>query len=545
LKSKKQAPQIRTNPYWDDSNFVDYSKLSDKQKSEMQNDPDHEFNTANTYDPNQYDDIIEKFSPTEDAPITDQNLFDIWGNFVPTFYQYEWYEHFTKRGKDGGFERNVEGTCVIHRRGGKSVGVLTTVFVPRCLTDPGLYLHIFPTLVQGRGALWTGMGRVTRDMSIPAIPYMELFPKQYWVKKNNHEMTLELSNGSIYRLGGAKGSDGTANHWRGYNPMGVVPDEYGEWDEDVVSEIFSPVLAQNGGFIFRIGTPKGENQFFRDYMYDLESEDPRNKAWLLDIEHTYYNDGTPIITREYIEQQLARGVDPEVIQQEYYCSFKAAASGSWYKHSMARIDEEERVREVPYNEAHAVDVDWDLGGSDAFVAGIRQSYGDYHRYIDCIKMESVPIGVVMDAVLAKYPKIRSHYFPHDGKMRIDMVDYFQSRIEALRKKGINNIVQVPRSKTVADGIQLTKEYLTQCLFDQEKCQELVSNLRNYKKKFNRVTNSYGDSAVHDKHSHGADMIRTGATAFKLGMFDIDNGFARATGRKRKLSRLAKFNHVVQ
>lgn len=543
MSKKNKGPEIRTNPYWDDSNFVDASKLSRAQRRAMEEDPDNELNFANTYDPNDYDEIIERYDNTDTALPDD--VFDIWGDFVPTLYQMEWYEHFNEMSEGGGYVPNKEGTCVIHRRGGKTVGVNPTVTIPRALNDPGLYLHMFPSLTQARGALWTGMGRVTRDMSVQAVSYIDMFPHHYWKKKNNHDMTLELTNGSIYRLGGVKGADGTANHWRGYNPMGVVADEYGEWQEDVVSEIFGPVLAQNGGFIFRVGTPKGENQFFRDYMYDLEHESQTNRAWLLTIDDTYYNDGSQIITPAYIAKELARGVDPEVIQQEYYCSFKAAASGSWYKHSMARVDEEERVRKVPYSEAHAVDVDWDLGGADAFVAGVRQSYGDYHRYIDCIKMESVPIGTIMDTVLAKYPKVRTHYFPHDGKMRIDMVDYFQSRIEALRKRGITNIVQVPRSKTVADGIQLTKEYLTQCLFDEDKCQELVSNLRNYKKKFNRVTGAYTDSAVHDKHSHGADMVRTGATGFKLGMFDIDNGFNRAVGRKRKLSRLAKFNHVVQ
>lgn len=536
-------PQIRTNPNWDDSNFVDYSKLSTKQRKEMVEDPDHEFNYANTYDPNDYDEIVEKYD-NKDA-VLPQNAVDVWGGFVPTFYQYEWYKHFTQVEEGGGFRRNLEGTCVIHRRGGKTTGTIPCVLLPRSLNDPGLYLHIFPTLTQGRGALWTGMGKITRDMATCAIPYLELIPKMYWVKRNNHEMTLELSNGSIYRLGGARGADGTANHWRGFNPMGVIADEYGEWNDDVVSEIFGPVLAQNGGFIFRIGTPKGENQFFRDYMYDLESENECNRAWLLSIDKTYYNDGSPIITREYIEKELARGVDPEIIQQEYYCSFKAAASGAWYKHSMSRIDEEGRIRKLSYNPNHRVEVDWDLGGSDAFVAGIRQSYDDYHRYIDCIKMESVPIGVVMDAVLAKYPGVHTHYFPHDGKMRIDMVDHFQSRIEALRKRGINNIVQVPRTKSLGDGVQVTKEYLAKCVFDVENCGELISNLRNYKKKFNKTTNSYIDAAVHDEHSHGADMVRTGATAYKLCMFAIDNGLGGGRMlRKKRLSRIAKFNYGV-
>lgn len=543
-----QTPIIRTNPNWDDSNFVDKAKLSPSQIEEL-NDPDNPMSCANIYDPRNYDEIVEKYEPDEipgglDQEALQEVLFDVWGNFVPTFYQYEWYEHFSQQLPGGGFVPNLEGTCVIHRRGGKSVGVICTVFTPRCLTDPGLYLHIFPTLTQGRGAIWSGMGRVTRDMSIPAMSYLDLFPRRYWRKKNNHDMTLEFANGSIYRLGGAKGTDGTANHWRGYNPMGIVPDEYGEWESDVVGEIFAPILAQNGGFVFRVGTPKGENQFYKDYLYDKEINLPKNKAWLLTVNDTYYNDGSPIIPKEFIEKELARGVDPEIIQQEYYCSFKANASGAWYRHSMARVDAEERVRSVPYNESYPVDWSWDLGG-DGYVAIAHQAWGDYVRIIDYVKMESVPAGVMMDAVLSKYPKVRRHYFPHDGKARIDMVDHYQSRLQALRKKGINNIEIVTRTTSVADGVQVGKEVMNRCLFDKDKCGQLVSDLRNYKKRLNRATNEYMDSEVHDKHSHGAAAYRTMATAFHMGLFDIDNGFNTINRVKSKLAKMAKFNHVVQ
>ena len=549
--SKKKAPSIRTHPKWDDSNFVDESKLSRKQRQEMLEDPDHEFNYANTYNPNDYEAMVEYYdAPDEELP---RDSFDLWQavGFEPLAHQLEQHEFFCEVAENGTFERNKEATSVQHRRSGKSTGTLPGIITPRALyQEETLHLHIFPTLTQARLAIWNGSGQISSDVTRPAIPYLDLFPHQYCYKRNNHDMTVHFTNGSKYRLGGARGADGTAGHWRGSNPTGVICDEYGDWQDNIISEIFRPVVGQNGGYIFRVGTPKGENQFFRDYMFDLEKSkrDPQHRrAWLLTIKDTCYNDGRPIITEEYVKEEYERGVDPEIIQQEYYCSFKAAASGAWYKHSMQQIDETGRIRKVEYNPAYPIYTDWDLGGSDAFVVGIKQCYGDFHRYIDVIKMESVPIGVVMDAVLQKYPNVKSHFFPHDGKMRIDMVDHFQSRIQALRKKGITNITQVPRTKSLADGIQVTKEYLTQCLFDEDNCQDLVNDLRNYKKKFNKATNSYTDAAVHDKHSHGADMVRTGATAYRMGKYDIDNGmntFGMNRNRK-KLQKRAKFNYGVE
>ena len=38
----------------------------------------------------------------------------------------------------------------------------------------------------------------------------------------------------------------------------------------------------------------------------------RYAAWLLTIEDTYYNDGTPIINKEFVEEQLEKGADPSI-----------------------------------------------------------------------------------------------------------------------------------------------------------------------------------------------------------------------------------------
>ena len=432
---------------------------------------------------------------------------------------------------------------VIHRRGGKSTGTLKCILLPRLLEERGLYLHSFPSLTQARGAIWNGMGKITRNPADQAVNYLELIPRHFWRKKNNHEMTLELTNGSLYRLAGIRGTDGTANHLRGLNPLGNVGDEYGEWHGDVISEIFGPIFAQNGGFNVKIGTPKGENHFFTDYIFAKEeSEQNHNekmRSWLLTIEDTYYNDGTPIITQDFIKRELSRGVDPEIIQQEYYCSFKAVASGAWYKIPIARVEREDRIRDVQSMEGYPRYAFWDLGGNDHHTCIIAEAYGDWIRIIDYIEMDSVPIGTIMEEVLGRY-HIREHYFPHDGKMRIDMIDHFQSRIEGLRARGIANITRVPRGKVI-DGIELAKEVMNICLFDKDKCRILIDHLRNYKKRRNGTTGEFTDTPVHDRHSHGADAFRTMATAWKMGLFEISRGNVMTPRKRKQLSKRSRFN----
>jgi hypothetical protein len=121
------------------------------------------------------------------------------------------------------------------------------------LEERGLYIHGFPSLTQARAAIWNGLGRVTRDPNEQAIPYLELFPKKLWKRKDNHAMTLELINGSVYRLVGVVGADGTANHLRGLNPIFVIADEYPEWKQGVFEEIFSSyILLKMGEVALRL-----------------------------------------------------------------------------------------------------------------------------------------------------------------------------------------------------------------------------------------------------------------------------------------------------
>ena len=538
-EEKIKIPLIRVDPRWTDSDYVDKSKLNRTQIEDL-DDLDNPMTYANVYDPNQYESIVEDY---KGESYQGESISNIWGNFVPMSYQLEWFKHFNQRDEEGTFLPELTGTCVIHRRGGKSTGVILMVFAPRCLTQFGTYAHIFPSQTQARGAIWDGIGKITRDPKIAPIRFLDMFPKRYRGKRNNHAMTQEIltpDGPSIYKLGGEIGSDGTAGHWRGFNLDGVVPDEYGKWKGNTLMEIFDPILGQNGGFKFTVGTPEGENHFFHAYMYDKEHESQTRKAWLLTVDDTWYNDGKHIYSKAWIAEQLAKGADPEIIQQEYYCSFRASASGAWYRYSLLKVDEEGRIRDVPYNANYPVYSAWDIGG-DGQRAIIAQAYDDYVRVIDIVAMDNVPIGVIMDAVNAKY-RIKEHFFPQDAKQRQDIITIFQSRIEGLKeKKGITNITKVPRTNSLPDAIGAATVFMERCLFDAVKCQRLITDLRNYKRKINKATNTYLDDHKHDKASHSADAYRTLATAFDLGFFAMKNNYSFWGDKRAKvISKVAKF-----
>lgn len=474
-----------------------------------------------------FDDDLQQEVPVEEVYCTDDEAaerleriqVDLWGLFVPTYYQMEWYEHFTQRGEDGRFLKNVEGTAVVHRRAGKSTGVFKTVLLPRMLEERGLYIHAFPSLTQGKKAIWHGQGRVTRDPKEQAIPYLELIPKQLWKKKNNQEMSLELINGSVYQIVGIKGADGTADHLRGLNAIGVIADEYGEWRDGVMATIFRPMMAQSGGFIFKIGTPKGENEFHKSYLNALMEQETKseNRAWLLTVDDTYYNDGERIVSRDFIERELALGTDLEVVQQEYYCDFKGSSSGAYYKNQMRKVRDESRIGLVPVDSDYPVYRCWDIGKNGTNAAWDFQLPNEREiRWVGYAQDDDKSLYEMMvDAKRLDY-LLECHYFPWDGN---SPESTGMTKIEFVRDKGVMDRIEVVPRQAVQTGIEYVKALFPRFLFDERNCHHGIMCLMHYVKQMNKTTENYGDALKNDS-IHGADAIRVGCMAITLNMVPV-------------------------
>lgn len=86
------------------------------------------------------------------------------------------------------------------------------------------------------------------------------------VKVNNSECFVELpsshpgSAGARIYILGADNPDSL----RGMYLDGVVLDEYGQMKESIWSEILRPALADREGWAVFVGTPKGQNGFYKN-----------------------------------------------------------------------------------------------------------------------------------------------------------------------------------------------------------------------------------------------------------------------------------------
>lgn len=236
----------------------------------------------------------------------------------------------------------------------------------------------------------------------------------------------------------------------------------------------------------------------------------RYAAWLITIEDSYYNDGTPIISKEFVDEQLEKGADPETIQQEYYCSFKASASGAWFKHTMKRVDDEERITFVPIDTMLPKMGFYDLaqGGPDYFTCIVAQFPKDGRvNIVDYFETRGISSGEFVDTVAAKHT-ISTHFLPWDAGHPQDMITESTSRIKKLQKdKGIN-AKKVDRGKNVADDVEICMRLMDTCWFNEGTCKKLINHLRNYKKKKNQSTGVYTNKEAGDQHTHAAAAYRT-------------------------------------
>ena len=201
----------------------------------------------------------------------------------------------------GGGKRAV---AVWHRRAGKDTTALDLTKI-LAVQRVGLYWHMLPTLAQARKVIWDGIGKDGQRVM------------QTWrandglvTNENKADMKLDLVNGSIWQLVGSDNYDSLI----GSNPLGVV---FSEWSvaDPRAWEFIRPILAENGGWALFIYTPRGRNHGYRTYQ--MAKQNPNWFCELLTV------DDTSAIPAEAIQDDRDAGMPPEVVEQEYWCSFDA------------------------------------------------------------------------------------------------------------------------------------------------------------------------------------------------------------------------------
>lgn len=381
---------------------------------------------------------------------------------------------------------------VSHRRSGKDLTSFNIMWMA-AIQRVGLFIYLLPVISQAATVIWKGRGADGKA-------FIDNIPAELIKKKNESTMSITLINGSIIRITGSNNFEALI----GSNPLGIVFSEFQNSDIRAL-ELLRPIIAENNGWILFTSTPRGYN-----HLYELYETNKNNPDWFvqhLTVNDTFRDDGSPVITDEIIDEERRAGMDENIIQQEFYCSFSAAIKGAYYADEMRLVAERGRITNFNIDAYLPVHVSFDLGISDATSVCLFQvsANGDvkviYHWEETGRELAHYAFRLEKLKSELGFKKYGHMFFPHDIKVR--ELGSGLTRIEQLRKCGINP--RVVGNHKVVERIQCVRAMMHKVWFHETNCKFLIRALSEYKGKWDEK-NKTSTGPVHDSFSHAADSF---------------------------------------
>lgn len=397
-------------------------------------------------------------------------------------YQREVWKYLEAGGK--------RAICLWHRRAGKDEVALHWTAVS-AVRKPAVYWHMLPQAEQARKAVWDAVNPHTGRRRID-----EVWPSELIESKREDIMQLKLKNNAVWQV---VGSD-NYNSLVGSPPYGVVFSEYAVADP-AAWDYIRPILAENGGWAIWPYTPRGQN-----HGYDLYEAGRKNKNWF--VQRLTIED-TKALSQDVIEEERLAGMDEDLIRQEYYCSFTAPNSGSYYGRQMSEADEEGRIGNVPHERSAVTLTSWDLGIGDSTAIWLAQVVGMEIHLIDYHQASGQPIEHYVDWLEDRAKQFgyryHEHYLPHDADARERGSG--RSIIETLESMRLAGELRLLPRHRIDDGINAVRVILPRCWFDEEKCALGIKALRAYRRAYDDKAKAFSNRPLHDWSSDPADSFR--------------------------------------
>jgi hypothetical protein len=393
---------------------------------------------------------------------------------------------------DGGGKRAF---LTWHRRAGKDLTCLHWL-ARAAFSRVGIYWHMLPTARQTRRAIWNGM---TNE----GIRFIEgVFPSPIVARKNDTEMLLELTNGSIVQFVGSDNYDGLV----GSNPVGVTFSEFA-LSKPAAWNYIRPILAANGGWAVFNTTPRGRN-----HAYDQWQTATSNPGeWFSQLCTIHDTNFLPL---SILDEERRNGMPEAFIQSEYCCDWNAAMVGSVWGDLLEVLAKNGGEQTWDY-ERDGVFTAWDLGMSDATAIWFFRVRDAGVEFIDHYEARGQPVSHYADVLEQKGYKYVKHWLPHDAVART-MASQVSVLDQVAARFGRSMVGITPRL-ALLDGIQAGRWLLQQkdTRFHLGNCKSGLDALRQYHYEYDDETKMFGGKPEHDWSSHTADAFRYAAAVSRL------------------------------
>lgn len=389
------------------------------------------------------------------------------------------------------------------RRAGKDLTCFSYV-VQAMFERPGTYYYFFPTYSQGRKVLWEGKDK-------QGISFLARIPEQFIAGKNDQQLMIKLTNGSIFRIIGSDDYDSIV----GTNPVGMV---FSEWaiSRPQVWDFMSPILFENGGWAIFNGTPRGEN-----HMFKMETANEANPNWFISEVQSMWPDRPnyyPVISQAQLQEERRSGKEEQILEQEYGVSYVSGLKGAYYSDQVIAARQDKRVGTYKYNSNILVDVFTDLGMSDDTVLWFRQIDGNRIIWIDYYENSNQGYDHYVKVLRDRGYNYGTVWLPHDGAHRVQQTALKNS--EAFRRYlQYENIQASVRCADKINNKQLAinavRSRFPRYHFDQAKCAIGLKKLSLYHRKWDEAHQCFMNTPEHDWTSHAADAMSTEALTAKI------------------------------
>ncbi len=401
-----------------------------------------------------------------------------------------WYQREVFEAFDKGAQRLL---TVWPRRHGKDLTAVNLV-ARQMYRRVGTYFIVLPYYAQARKIYWEGRDGTGKK-------FIDYIPPSLRKRTLNQEMLIETKNGSIMMLVGSDNMDAVV----GTNPIGVVMSEYSLQDP-VAWDLLRPVLRENGGWALFNGTPRGRN-----HLYELFRMAEQNPSWWTSY-GGYKKFG--VLTDEDIQEELDSGMDPDLVEQEFNCSWAAGMKGAYYTREIEAARKDGRITEVPYDPNLPVFTFWDLGHADMTACWFVQFAMGQIRVIDYMENHSRAMSWYLTQCRDKYQNnFAEFWLPHDAKARKISIESSKSMVEMvedwLHSAGMPRPVEAaPRPVNKDTAIELGRQLIYRAVFDAKRAARGIRCLENYSRKWDEKRRVFMERPEHNWASHGADGWQT-------------------------------------
>ena len=380
---------------------------------------------------------------------------------------------------------------VWHRKAGKD-RVATFIEAALCFKKPGLYWHALPKYEDARKVIWDAItpdGKRLVDWT---------FPKEIIRKRLDHEMKIELVNGSIWQPVGADNYDSLV----GAFPAHVTYSEYAIMNPQA-REFLRPALAMNDGTELIITTPRGFN-----HAFDLWQYAKTRKEWYTSLLTVH---DTNVMSQEALDEEK-RSMPEELFRQEYECDWSAANVGSIFGRYIEAADKEGRVSDdVEYDpEGSPLEISSDIGRRHISAWWFWQPQVGGYQLVDYDEDSGLDAQEWIDRLQALIGdrKLKRIWLPHDAKAKTFNAQH--SAVEQFLKYFGAAKIGISPKTTKDHSINAGRTVLPKCRFNATRCKAGLGALRAWAFEYDEIRKQYSKEPIQDWSTDASDAFCEGA-----------------------------------